>query len=188
MSRKADGSGDGGTSSSSSKATTTAPPVITTMWCMGIRNDVSEQFVAPVREKLAALGVSVDRGPNSVFFSNARTDKGMAVRYLVRKGTLELSSALAFGDNPAGNDAPLTAFVNDGMPFISVSKTLEDTPRHLQNYFVGGQEAGTAECLEILCEEREKFLREQHQHQHQGAGHAEKEEGDGSDSENGARL
>ena len=130
------------------------------MWCMGIRNDVSEQFVAPVREHLATLGVSVDRGPNLVFFSNARTNKGMAVQYLVRQGTLDLSSALAFGDNPAGNDAPLTAFVGEGMPFISVSKTLEDTPTHLQIFFVGGQEAGTAECLEVLCEEREKYLLE----------------------------
>lgn len=159
---------------------------ITTLWCMGIRKEISEQFVAPVRDHLADLGVSVGRGPNSIFFSNARTDKGMAIKYLVEKGSLSLNSALAFGDNPSGNDFPLTKFVSEGMPFISVAKTIEDTPEHVQNWFVGGLETGTAKCLEIMCEVRESVMNaggvagQSAEHDNISAG--------GSNSESEARL
>jgi hypothetical protein len=55
--------------------------------------------------------------------------------------------AVAFGDNPSGNDEPLTRFGAQGMPFVSVG---EDTPEHLLSNHVGGFEFGTALVIGAL--------------------------------------
>ena len=41
----------------------------------------------------------------------------------VAPGGFSLSAAVAFGDNPLGNDAPLATFTDKGMQFISVAST-----------------------------------------------------------------
>ena len=67
------------------------------------------------------------------------------------------SFALAFGDNPSGNDGPLTEFVDQGMSFVSVAPTPEDCPEHLRGMHVGHLEAGTAACLELMNEARSRL-------------------------------
>lgn len=67
---------------------------------------------------------------------------------------LQLPEAIAFGDNPAGNDAPLTKFVARGMPFISVAASLDATPEPLQSMHVGHLEHGTAACIELMNQAR----------------------------------
>ena len=78
----------------------------------------------------------------------------MAIRYLVNQSKLS-SLGSGFGDNPEGT-YPADRFVNEGMPFISVAKTRAETPSSVHH--VGGQEHGTARCLDILCDEREKYI------------------------------
>ena len=126
---------------------------ITTLWCLGIRADLGPALVAPYREELDALGVAAEIAPNSVLFKCAAVDKGTAIRYLAANGTLDLPRALAFGDNPMGNDAPLTQFRDAGMPFLSVaSGGPSATPPAARDLHVGGLESGTAACLTVLCD------------------------------------
>ena len=81
----------------------------------------------------------------------------------------ELSNAIAFGDNPSGNDGPLGQFSlcgsarrvcdNTGtMPFFSVAASLEDTPLEHRDLFVGGLEKGTAVVLDVLVKAAEEAV------------------------------
>ena len=58
---------------------------------------------------------------------SASVDKAAPVRWLANNDELEIGFALpravAFGDNPAGNDRPLTQF--EEMPFVSVEEAGE---------------------------------------------------------------
>lgn len=126
---------------------------ITTLWCLGIRSDLGPRLVAPYREELASLGVAAEIAPNSILLKNAAVDKGTAIRHLAANGTIDLTCALAIGDNPTGNDAPLTKFREAGMPFLSVaSGGPSATPAEIRDLHVGGLELGTAECLAVLCD------------------------------------
>jgi hypothetical protein len=59
-----------------------------------------------------------------------------------------IRNSLAFGDNPSGNDRPLTFFTNEGMPFVNVGKEkVELNDVMLQ---VGGFECGTANTVTHL--------------------------------------
>ena len=67
-------------------------------------------------------GCHASAAPNSVCVKSASVDKASPVRWLANNDELEIGFALwrafAFGDNPAGNDRPLTQF--EEMPFVSV--------------------------------------------------------------------
>jgi hypothetical protein len=65
-------------------------------------------------------------------------------------GALPLKDAVAIGDSPHSNDAPLGQFADDGMPFISVSKDKTTVPDHLLELHVGFEEEGTAVFLQHL--------------------------------------
>ena len=129
-------------------------PRWTNCFVLGMRSEVSEPYVAKHAAAFEELGAVASRAPNSVLIKNKHMSKGVPVRYLEKAGRLDLSSALAFGDNPSGNDGPLTEFVEQGMPFVSVAPTLDDCPEHLRGMHVGHLEAGTAACLELMNEAR----------------------------------
>merc|ERR1712182_71063 len=60
--------------------------------------------------------------------------------------------AVAFGDSPDSNDAPLMNFVEQGMPFVSVAKSVEQVPPEHRHLHVGGLEHGTARGLQNLLD------------------------------------
>merc|ERR1712217_391627 len=63
----------------------------------------------------------------------------------------DIKRAIAFGDNPAGNDRPLTFFEEQGMPFVSVNPDSSDLPtEECKANHVGGFEAGTAVVINEL--------------------------------------
>ena len=68
-----------------------------------------------VRPRLAALGLEPSAAPNSLWLKNPAVDKSLPVHYMVRHADrfgFDLASAVAFGDNPAGETRPLaTDFV-----------------------------------------------------------------------------
>jgi hypothetical protein len=120
---------------------------------------------------MQAIGVKASAAPNSVWLSNSMVDKSTPVRWLSSMGrdgaelgsaVLDINNAIAFGDNPSGNDGPLGFFhggansgagvVTDGMPFISVAGTLLETPEEHRELWVGGLERGTAKVLSALVE------------------------------------
>ena len=58
-----------------------------------------------VRPRLAALGLEPSPAPNSLWLKNPAVDKSLPVHYMVRHADrfgFDLASAVAFGDNPAG--------------------------------------------------------------------------------------
>ena len=64
-------------------------------------------------------GCHASAAPNSVCVKSASVDKAAPVRWLANNDDgFDISRAVAFGDNPAGNDRPLTQF--EEMPFVSV--------------------------------------------------------------------
>lgn len=66
---------------------------------------------------------------------------------------LNLAQSLAFGDNPCGNDEPLTTFAERGMCFVSVAAGAADAlPAALRPFHVGGLETGTARVLQCLLQ------------------------------------
>eukprot|EP01043_Picozoa_sp_COSAG02_P023711 COSAG02_NODE_1274_length_13507_cov_8.324060_2_plen_318_part_00 len=129
-------------------------PRWTNCFVLGMRSEISEPYVARHAAAFEKLGAVATRAPNSVLIKNKHMNKSVPVRYLERAGRLDLSSALAFGDNPSGNDAPLTEFGEAGMPFVSVAQTVDECPEHLRDMHVGGLEKGTAACLELMNEAR----------------------------------
>eukprot|EP00056_Hartaetosiga_gracilis_P014050 m.239584 g.239584 ORF g.239584 m.239584 type:complete len:159 (-) comp13940_c0_seq1:1338-1814(-) len=60
---------------------------------------------------------------------------------------------VAMGDSPHSNDFPMSQFEEEGIPFVSCSKTFENVPSHLQKHHVGKMEHGTSCFLEGLMEE-----------------------------------
>jgi len=92
--------------------------------------------------------LSISAAPNTVCIKNASVDKALPLQYLSRQKELDLSRSVAFGDNPAGNDAPLASFAE--MPFFSVARSIDETPPGVPH--VGGLEFGTAVVLDRLCD------------------------------------
>jgi hypothetical protein len=74
----------------------------------------------------------------------------------VQRCRTRLDQAVAFGDNPAGNDEPLTRFdphgSGMGMPFVSVAGTMEECPARLLERHVGGFEYGTAAVVRRITD------------------------------------
>ena len=107
-----------------------------------------------VRARLARLGLEASRAPNSIWFKNPAVNKALPVQFLSRHAErfgFAIDRAVAFGNTPAGNDAPLTGFVESGMAFVSVAGSVTDTPDHLQSHHVGGYEHGTAAMIHELA-------------------------------------
>ena len=124
----------------------------TTLWILGIDETTAGMFVGEqVKDRLAKLGVSANFAPNSILLKNAECDKALPLNHMLP--TLAYNS-IAFGDNPSGNDAPLTKFGDRGIPFVSVSTLVDETPENLRSLFVGSLEIGTARCLEYMNERR----------------------------------
>lgn len=123
---------------------------------MNVPREVSPKYMEQlgVEAKLKALGLEPSPAPNSLWLKNPSVDKSLPVRYMMRHpekfANFDIRDAIAFGDNPGGNDEPLTRFVDQGMPFISVAEKDSDTPAHLQANHVGGFEHGTAAVMNAL--------------------------------------
>merc|ERR1712087_292730 len=109
--------------------------------------------------RLKSLGVEASHAPNSIWFKNPAVDKSLPVRYMLRNSEpfdFDIPRAIAFGDNPGGNDKPLTLFEKQGMPFVSVNADISDVPTaECKANHVGGFEAGTA----VVINELRKALR-----------------------------
>ena len=114
--------------------------------------------------RLAALGYEASAAPNTVCLKNSTASKALPVQWLAglagdraRNPELSLAHAVAFGDNPMGNDQPLTLFADHGMPFVSVAShaALEQQalPPGLASLHVGGLEHGSAAVLSRLVQE-----------------------------------
>jgi len=99
-------------------------------------------------------GVSVSAAPNSLWLKKDGVDKGTPLRWLDADAEFEfsLSSSLAFGDSPHSNDAPLAAFQDQGMPFVSVSAKESTVPPDAAKHHVGGLEHGTAEVVRAILQ------------------------------------
>lgn len=76
------------------------------------------------------------------------------LRALRTRTGCRLDEAIAFGDNPAGNDEPLTRFDEDGggMAFVSVAGTVDECPEALLARHVGGFEYGTAAVVQRVLD------------------------------------
>lgn len=129
---------------------------LTNCFVLGMSSDVSKPYLERHASRLTALGALASAAPNSVLIKHAAANKALPVRWLTKHQKLGFScaAAVAFGDNPAGNDAPLASFMDDGMPFVSVAPGLEHCPAHLQPWHVGGLEEGTALCMALMNEAR----------------------------------
>merc|ERR1711959_642602 len=79
-------------------------------------------------------------------------DKASACRWLEAHNdyAFSLSHAVALGDSPHTNDAPLSCFMDEGMPFVSVCPKDSLVPPHLRRLHIGGCESGTALFIEAL--------------------------------------
>lgn len=123
---------------------------------MNVPQEVSPGYAARLGldERLRKLDLEHSSAPNSLWLKNPAVDKSLPVQYLQRHAdrfSFALDNAVAFGDNPGGNDEPLTRFHDEGMTFVSVAGTLEDCPAHLQPSHVGGFEHGTAAVIDALA-------------------------------------
>ena len=127
----------------------------TTLWILGIGHQLSSStfITAKYQARFDALGIHAEPAPNSILLKNQSCSKALPIEYMWE---LLENNAVAFGDNPLGNDKPMTLYEERGLPFISVAATLEETPLHCQPLFVGGLEAGTALCLEYMNARRKE--------------------------------
>eukprot|EP00747_Dinoflagellata_sp_TGD_P057705 gnl/TRDRNA2_/TRDRNA2_150775_c0_seq2.p1 gnl/TRDRNA2_/TRDRNA2_150775_c0~~gnl/TRDRNA2_/TRDRNA2_150775_c0_seq2.p1 ORF type:complete len:456 (-),score=85.06 gnl/TRDRNA2_/TRDRNA2_150775_c0_seq2:6-1301(-) len=129
----------------------------TNLFMMGLPQQVSLQYIGQSEfvQGLAALGLEASAAPNSVCIRSKRVSKDLAVRWMEARPeyAFQFSQAVAFGDNPLGNDGPLAALP---LPFVSVAPELptgQDRPPAWQEggfFHVGGCEKGTALVLELL--------------------------------------
>merc|ERR1719468_321826 len=107
-----------------------------------------------VNVRLEGLGVEASHAPNSIWFKNPAVNKSLPVRFMLERPErfkFDPARAIAFGDNPAGNDEPLTWFEREGMPFVSVSADASEAPTtEAQENHVGGFEFGTAAVIDEL--------------------------------------
>ena len=75
---------------------------------------VSAPYIAAAAPRLAKLGVSCSAAPNSVWLKRSLVSKARPVRWLEQRQPqqaeaverLDVRRAVAFGDNPTGNDSP----------------------------------------------------------------------------------
>jgi len=122
----------------------------TTLFIMAFPRDKSEGYIERYQSRFASLGCHASSAPNSVCVKSSCVDKAAPVAWLASRGEeygFELSRAVAFGDNPIGNDRPLTTFPD--MPFVSVATVREGSPSGVA-FWAGNREGGTAAVLREL--------------------------------------
>merc|ERR1719221_1851398 len=124
------------------------------MFMMGLPQVVSPPYIeAPAFvEALDRLGLCSSAAPSSVCIKSAAVRKDLPVWWLANHPEYQfsLSAAIAFGDNPLGNDRPLAALP---IPFVSVADEDPGIPEGCEEggfYHVGGCESGTALVTELL--------------------------------------
>ena len=86
------------------------------------------------------LSAEVDGKPTGRYCFDcvpAGLSKSLVVDYLTSEtAEVAFGRALAFGDQPLGNDEGLTRWHAHGLPFVSVSETSEMVPSHLADCHV----------------------------------------------------
>ena len=131
----------------------------TNLFLMCFPRAISTAYIEHFAPRLAALGCVASAAPNSLCLKSGAASKALPVEWLAGTfpgapaAALTLGRAVAFGDNPCGNDEPLTTFAERGMCFVSVAASAEEElPTTLRPFHVGGLEAGTARILQRLVE------------------------------------
>lgn len=132
-------------------------PAYTNLFLMGLPQQVSKPYIgeADFAAGLARLGLCSSAAPNSVCIRSRAVSKDLPLQWLSQQPQYEFSfsSAIAFGDNPLGNDGPLASLP---LPFVSVAPEHPGGPppgcEEGGFYHVGGCEAGTAAVVELLLE------------------------------------
>ena len=83
--------------------------------------------------------------------------KHLVLKHLLRTGSLARGSCVALADSPGGNDAGLTEYHADGMPFVSVCADRKKVPAALHDCHVGGNEVGSGAFLKQLVDQWEAY-------------------------------
>eukprot|EP00730_Choanoeca_flexa_P014938 TRINITY_DN6717_c0_g1_i2.p1 TRINITY_DN6717_c0_g1~~TRINITY_DN6717_c0_g1_i2.p1 ORF type:complete len:389 (+),score=37.79 TRINITY_DN6717_c0_g1_i2:2-1168(+) len=112
--------------------------------------------------------LDIDYAPNSVKIHRLGMTKATPIDWLIGNtsydpvgkeqlgcnlyASLSADRCIAIGDNPLGNDKPLTQYTDQGMPFVSVARTIDGLPEHLVPCHVGGLETGTARFISTLMD------------------------------------
>lgn len=130
-------------------------PAYTNLFMMGLPQNVSKPYITDPEfvATLQSLGLEASGAPNSVCIRSASVSKDLPVRWLAGRPEyqFDFGKAVAFGDNPHGNDKPLAELP---VPFVSVApEPPGPTPQSFEEggfFHVGGCEAGTALVLEML--------------------------------------
>lgn len=131
--------------------------LFTTVIVMSVPQEVRTKYFQQLEidKRLHRLGVEASHAPNSIWFKNPAVDKSLPVRYMLRhpdQFDFDITRAIAFGDNPGGNDEPLTRFEQQGMPFVSVSANASESPTdESRANHVGGYEFGTSVVISGLA-------------------------------------
>ena len=115
-----------------------------------------EFFTPELVATLENAGLHVKSQPNSVCIVRAGVDKATFVRWMCQHGhrysatgaPFSLRHAIAFGDNPAVVDKPLTIFPD--MAFVSLAPDAATTPKASHVVHGGGEEEGCARFLRHL--------------------------------------
>lgn len=137
------------------------------LWLSGLPKSVSVKYVSKLNKVLLPMGFIASSAPRSVCIKRTTVNKGTVVEYLESRPELQFtrSRAIAFGDNPLGNDKPLTLLSD--LPFVNVAPFtdtkahqyhvpaggggVDDTTRTREGvWHVGGCEHGTARVFEHL--------------------------------------
>ena len=108
---------------------------------VGVPLSLYPHYFGPHAERFAVLGVHPIAQPNSVVFSKQDVGKGTTVNYLDRslnlhgevyrdrfRGMVDLSTAIALGDNPNTADRDLALIPT--LPFVSVERCVQRAARH----------------------------------------------------------
>ncbi|RHW68239.1 hypothetical protein DPX39_110032800 [Trypanosoma brucei equiperdum] len=113
---------------------------ITQVLALGVPMKIFPLYFEPMQRYFAAVGVTAIPQPNSVAFGKLGICKSTTVRYLTDEseqqqnmqaglcGVVDLTQAIALGDNPHTADYELT--VHPGLRFISLEKAKQRRDRH----------------------------------------------------------
>ena len=122
--------------------------IFTNLFILGLPSCISMPYIQKYSKSFEALDVCASAAPNSVCISNNAVDKGTVIKWLNDTNEFDMSyeNCIAIGDNPNGNDYPLTRFQHVGMPFINCG----DRPSQYDTHFIGGYEVGVGKFVEGL--------------------------------------
>jgi len=117
-----------------------------------------EFFTPELVETLEDAGLHVKSQPNSVCIVRSGVDKATFVRWMCLHGhrysatgaPFSLRHAIAFGDNPAVVDRPLTIFPD--MAFVSLAPDRTKDPEGSHIIHVGNEEVGCANFLRQMID------------------------------------